>query len=175
VVYVLSVGVYGRSIAHQRLVEHALLTQLAVRTAFLWALAGAALLAAYNVRAALDGGRATYLEISAARHAFALGFVTLMIFGVAARALPAFLARRLWSPRLQLATIVLVNAGVALRVVPQAAGAEGALASAIVALSGALAYAALVGFAVNVVRTLRAPVLPPPTRSTPVPITFNAR
>ena len=175
VVLVTALGVFGPSIARQRLVEHALLTQLAVRTAFAWALAGAALLAAYEVRAALDGSRATYLEISAARHAFALGFVTLMIFGVAARALPAFLARRLWSPRLQLLTIALANAGVALRVAPQAAGADGAVANAVVALSGALSYAALVTFAVNVVRTLRAPVLPPPTRSAPVPITFQGR
>lgn len=175
VTLVSALGVFGPSIARQRLVEHALLTQLAVRTAFLWALAGAALLAIYDVRTMLTGAGATYLEVSAARHAFALGFVTLMIFGVAARALPAFLARRLWSPRLQLATIVLVNLGVALRVAPQAVTADGAVGNGIVGLSGALAYAALVAFAINVVRTLRGPALPPPARSTPAPIAFITR
>jgi uncharacterized protein involved in response to NO len=165
-----TIGVFGDTIARQRLVSHARLTRLAVRSAFAWALAGCALLVAYEVRAVATGTRPSYLDVSAARHAFALGFVTLMIYGVAARALPSFLERRLWSERLQLVTIVLANAGVALRVVPQAIGAEGGAATGLVAASGALAYAALVVFATNVVRTVFGPTLKAPPRGTPVPM-----
>ncbi len=163
-----ALGIFGATIARQRLHSHARLTQLAVRSAFLWALAGAALLVWYSARAATSGAEPSYLETSAARHAFALGFMTLMIFGVAARALPSFLGRRLWSERLQLATIVLANAGVALRVFPQGLGAEGDVASGTVAISGALAYAALTVFAVNVLRTVFGPNVNAPPRGTPV-------
>ena len=159
-----AVGVFGATIARQRLVSHARLTLLAVRSAFLWALVGSALLVWYAVGAFTSGAEPSSLQISAARHAFALGFVTLMIFGVAARALPSFLGRRLWSERLQLGTIVLANAGVALRVLPQAVGWEGGPATGLVAASGGLAYAALVMFAVNVLRTVFGPSVkaPPP-------------
>jgi uncharacterized protein involved in response to NO len=165
-----ALGVFGPSIARQRLPAHARATVLAVRAAFIWALVGAALLALYQLRAAATGADASYLEVSAARHSFALGFVTIMIYGVAARALPSFTDRQLWSPRLQLVTIGLANAGVALRVGPQALGADGALASALVGASGLLAYLALVAFTVNMLRTVRGPAVRPPARGTPVPI-----
>ena len=162
--------VFGRSIARQRLPAHARATQLAVRSAFAWALVGAALLALYQMRAVLTGSGPSYLETSAARHAFALGFVTIMIYGVAARALPSFTDRRLWSPRLQLLTIALANAGVALRVLPQAVGAEGAIVSGLEGLSGLVAYVALVCFTVNLLRTIRSPSVRQAARGTPVPM-----
>jgi len=165
-----TLGVFGRSIARQRLPAHARLTRLAVRSAFVWALAAAALLALYQVRAAVTGSDAPYLEVSAARHAFALGFVTLMIYGVAARALPNFTDRELWSPRLQLLTIALANLGVALRVVPQAISAEGAIAGGLVGLSGIIAYVALAAFAMNMLRTVRGPAVRQPSRGAPVPM-----
>ena len=168
VTIVWALGTFGATIAHQRLVSHARLTRLAVRSAIVWALVGSALLGWYALRAVVSGAEPTYLETSAARHAFGLGFVTLMIFGVAARALPAFLGRRNWSERLQLATLVLANAGLALRVLPQGLGAEGDAASGVVAASGALAYAALVVFAVNVLRTVFGPNVNAPPRGTAV-------
>lgn len=165
-----SLGVFGRSIARQRLPAHARATMFAVRSAFAWALVGAGLLALYQLRGAATGADPSYLEVSAARHSVALGFVTIMIYGVAARALPSFTDRHLWSPRLQLVTIALANAGVALRVGPQALGGEGAFASALVGASGVLAYIALVAFSVNILRTVRGPAVRPPARGTPVPI-----
>jgi uncharacterized protein involved in response to NO len=165
-----AVGVFGASIARQRLPEHARATRLAVRSAFGWALVGAALLVAYEVRTAAAGANPSYLEISAVRHAFGLGFVTLMIYGVAARALPSFVDRRLWSERLRLVVIALANAGVALRVVPQAIGADGAAANGLIAASGVLAYLALVAFSVNIVQTLRGPALALSPRGVPVPM-----
>ncbi len=152
-----ALGVYGTTIARQPLAGHARLTRFAVRSAFAWALAGSALL---TLDAAGVGPAPTFLAVSAARHALGLGFVTLMIYGVAARALPSFVGRRLWSLRLQGACLVLANAGVTLRVIPQALGLAGAAADGLAAASGLIAYAALVAFALNVVRTLR---------STPVP------
>lgn len=165
-----TLGVFGRSIARQRLPAHARATRLAVRSAFIWALVGAALLALYQVRAALTGSAASYLEVSTARHSFALGFVTIMIYGVAARALPSFTDRQLWSPRLQLVTIALANAGVALRVAPQTMVADSAIASGLVGLSGVIAYLALVAFTVNMLQTVRGPAVGEPARGTPVPI-----
>jgi hypothetical protein len=174
-IIVWALGVFGATIARQRLVSHARLTRLAVRSAMSWAIAGSALLTWYALRALLGGAPASYLEASAARHAFALGFVTLMIYGVAARALPSFLGRRNWSEGLQLATIALANAGVALRVVPQALGLEGDPANGLVAASGGLAYAALVVFAANVLRTVVGRPVGTPPRGTPVPMTLHPR
>jgi len=168
VMIVRALGVFGATIARQRLVSHARLTRLAVRSAIVWALVGSALLGWYALRAAVSGAQPTYLETSAARHAFALGFVTLMIFGVAARALPSFLGRRNWSERLQLATLLLANAGLALRVLPQGLGADGGAASFVVAASGVLAYAALAVFAVNVLRTVFGPSVNAPRSGAPV-------
>lgn len=165
-----ALGVFAPSIARQPLPDHARATRLAVRSAFVWALVGAALLATYQLRGAVTGSDASYLEVSAARHSFALGFVVIMIYGVAARALPSFTDRQLWSPRLQLLTIALANAGVVLRVAPQAIGAEGAVASALVGLSGVIAYLALVAFTVNMLRTVRGPAVRQRERGTPVPI-----
>lgn len=170
-----ALGVFKPTIARQRLPAHARATLLAVRSAFVWALVGAALLALYELRAAVIGADASYLEISAARHSIALGFVTIMIYGVAARALPSFTDRRLWSLRLQLVTIALANAGVALRVAPQAIGAEGAMANGIVGLSGVLAYVALVTFAINMLQTARGPSSSPPARGEAVPMVVRLR
>ena len=165
-----ALGVFGPTIARQRLPSHARSTLFAVRSAFVWALVGAAALAFYQLRAVVTSADASYLEISAARHSFALGFVTIMIYGVAARALPSFTDRRLWSLRLQVVTIVLANVGVALRVVPQALDANGAIVNGVVGLSGVIAYVALVTFSVNMLRTARGPSSRPPARGDAVPM-----
>lgn len=160
-------GVFARGIARQRLQGHARLTQAGVRSAYLWAFVGFAILASATV----DPG-AGYLQISAARHAFALGFVTVMIYSVGARALPAFLGRRLWSLPLQVATLAAAELGVALRVIPQAL-AIGPAGDAAIGVSGALAYVALVLFSVNVARTIRGPRPDATQQGAPVPITLR--
>jgi hypothetical protein len=158
-------GLFGPGIAHQPLHGHARLTRLGVRSAFAWAFIGLAIISAGTF-----GLASSYLQVSAARHALALGFVTLMIYSVASRALPAFLGRRLWSTRLQAATLAVANVGVALRVVPQLAAGTNALSDALVGLSGILAYVALVLFTLNVVRTLRGPSAPAVAAGAPVPL-----
>lgn len=171
-----AVGIFGPSIARQPLQGHARATRLALRSAFAWALVGGALLVWYDTRHATGGLAASYLELSAARHAFALGLVALAIYGVAARALPSFLDRRLWSQRLAWTIVALADTGVALRVIPQAVGVEGDAVNAVVALSGVAAYAALACFAVNVVQTMRgAPLTPDRTPRAGAPITMRMR
>ena len=163
-----AVGLFAPSIARQRLAGHARLTRIGVRSAFAWAFAGLAILAVGPL-----GVADSYLQISAARHALGLGFVTLMIYAVASRALPAFLGRRLWSARLQVITLTLANVGVAARVIPQLLGAGGAASAALIGLSGLIAYTALVLFAINVLRTVRGPSGSAPAPGAAVPIKLH--
>ena len=156
-----ALSVFGPGIARQPLQAHARLTRIGVRSAFAWAFVGVGILAAGTL-----GGGGSYFQVSAGRHAVALGFVTLMIYAVAARALPAFLSRRLWSPQLQAATLLIANLGVVLRVFPQLL--EGASLDAVIGLSGIFSYTGLLLFTVNVVRTLRGPSTPAAIPSAPV-------
>lgn len=160
-----AMGVFGAGIARQPLHGHARLTRIGVRSAFLWAFIGLAIIAAGTL-----GIASSYLQVSAARHALALGFVTLMIYAVASRALPAFLGRRLWSLRLQAATLAVGNLAVAMRVGPQLVEGTGAPSAAFVGLSGILAYIALVLFTLNVARTLRGPSAQVVAVGAPVPL-----
>lgn len=148
-----ALGLWGPTIARQELKGHARLTRAALRSAFAWAVIGGVILslAQLGPLSATD-----VLVASAARHAFGLGFISLAIYGVAARALPSFLGRQLWSPRLHAGTIIATNVAVALRVIAQVVDIGGATASALEA-SGILAYAAFLLFAANIVITLRRP------------------
>jgi uncharacterized protein involved in response to NO len=145
-----ALGVFGQGIARQPLQSHARLTRIGVRSAFGWAFVGVGILVAGTF-----GVAGSYLQVSAGRHAVALGFVTLMIYAVGARALPAFLDRRLWSQSVQGATLVIANLGVGLRVLPQLI--QGAELDAVIGISGILSYTSLVLFALNIVRTMRGP------------------
>jgi len=109
------------------------------------------------------------LNLDSARHSLAVGFIALLICGVAPRMLPGFSGGRIRSPRLVVATLWLGNGAALLRVGPLlAAPALGALGPAGVAagrlafgLSGPLGLALAITLAVNLW-----PALWPP-RSTP--------
>lgn len=165
-----ALGVFAPSIARQPLAGHARITRLAVRSAFVWALAGAAILAGISSGILAEG----YLVVSAARHAFALGFVTLMIYGVASRAVPTFLDRPFGSPLPMVVAIVLTNVAVALRVGLQAVDSGGALTSATIGASGVIAYAGLIAFAASLARTFRTPaVRRAASTATPMQVRFE--
>jgi len=85
-----------------------------VRLAFAGSLLFAAL-GSYYGTADLAGWSANGLIHDGARHAFTLGFVTLMIFGMAARVVPVFTGAELRHPRLLAAGSWLIVAGVLLR------------------------------------------------------------
>jgi len=122
-----------------------------VISAFVW-------LAFSGIMAIVDGG----LELVTAslpfnpdieRHALTVGFITLLIFGMAVRMLPGFSAKpRIASPRLVLATFWLGNAAAACRVIPlfipTLPGADAALG-----ISGTMGWFAVACLAANLVRT----------------------
>lgn len=93
---------------------------LFVRLAYLWMLVAAALgvaAARWDVSGGLWG---------ASRHAFTVGFVSVMVFSIGQRVLPAFAAvRPLWSPSLMFGGLLLLNAGCVLRVVSEIAAYQG--------------------------------------------------
>lgn len=163
-----SIGVFGAGIARQSLHGDARLTRLGVRSAFVWLFVGLAILAAGRL-----GLASSYFQVSAARHALALGFVTLMIYAVASRVLPSFTGRRLWSRRLQALTLVVGNVGVALRVGAQLVPDGGGPGAAINGAAGILAYSALVLFAANAVRMWRSASSRPIVAGTPVPLELH--
>ncbi|MDQ6858457.1 MAG: NnrS family protein [Chloroflexota bacterium] len=156
-----ALSVFGPGIARQPLRDHARLTRIGVRSAFAWAFVGIGILAAGTL-----GVAGSYLQVSAARHAIGLGFVTLMLYAVGARALPAFLDRHRWSSPLHVATLVIANIGVALRVVPQLV--QSAELDSIIGISGILGYTSLLLFTVNVIRTLRGPRAPVAVTGAPI-------
>jgi uncharacterized protein involved in response to NO len=82
-----------------------------VRIAYVWLVIAAAL-----------GVCAVYFDrahgwIGASRHALTVGFVSTMVFAIGQRVLPAFARMRvLYSPRLMLVCLLLINAGCMLRI-----------------------------------------------------------
>ena len=84
---------------------------LFVRAAYGWLLIAAALGAAAVL---WDGSGGIW---GASRHAFTVGFVSVMVFSIGQRVLPAFAAMGpLWSPRLMFAGLSMLTAGCVLRV-----------------------------------------------------------
>ncbi|MBI4504870.1 MAG: NnrS family protein [Chloroflexi bacterium] len=129
---------------------------LFIRVAYLWLLVGAALGLVQAGGALLGGGPAGYFAANGARHALTLGFVTMMIFGMGARLLPAFSGRP-WRARWLLwGSFAALNASTLLRTALQPTlgygGASGLLGLA--AVLGLLGYAL---FAAMALLTLLSP------------------
>ncbi|HVC34880.1 MAG TPA: DUF1858 domain-containing protein [Chloroflexota bacterium] len=128
----------------------------AVRFAYAWLLIGLALQAVASVRAALVGEPIPWGTLGAARHALALGFVTLMIVGMASRVIPVFAGKPLWKAWLvDLATALIVGS-VALRVPLEVLAPYGSalVTDLLLTLSGPLALAGLIAFALNFTVTM---------------------
>ena len=125
----------------------------AVRLAYGWLIVGLALQAEALARTAMGGSTVPWNTMGAARHAIALGFVTLLIVGMASRVLPVFAGKRLWKAWLvDLATIFLV-ASALFRVVIETFAPYGTsfATDALLAASGPLALIGLVVFSTNIV------------------------
>lgn len=108
-----------------------------VRGAYAWLLAGA-VLELLASGGALAGGPAL-VPPDAARHALTLGFVTLLICGMAVRMIPGFAKRPLPAPRAVAILAVLGHAAATARVVPLLLPA-GAAPDALLAASGLLGF-----------------------------------
>lgn len=126
-----------------------------IASAYLWAAFGALLLLIDGV--ALAMGSYAPFAIDAARHSFAVGFITLLICGIAPRMLPGFSGGRIVSPALVRATLWLGNGAALLRVgavlfaqpLASLGGAGASLDSLIFGLSGPFGLALAVCLAVN--------------------------
>ncbi len=90
-----------------------------VQVAYAWLLAGVSLDVYWRLRE-LDGGYTPMYAAGAVRHAFLLGFATLMIMAMAYRVVPVFSGRPLRWPTLVPASFGLVGAAAVLRVAPVA-------------------------------------------------------
>lgn len=89
------------------------------------------------------------------RHALAVGFITMLIFGMAARMLPGFSKKKgLAYPQLVLVTFVLGNLAAFLRVVPTLFP-DNEFALLLWGLSGVIGWTAVVALAVNLITTVR--------------------
>jgi hypothetical protein len=125
-----------------------------VRIAYIWLLLATVLsvFAAYLDRAlGWTGG---------SRHALTVGFISTMVFAIGQRILPAFAGMRvLYSPRLMLACLLLLNVGCALRVASEILAYEGYWLPAWSALpwSAICELAAVTVFAANLLLTFKRP------------------
>ncbi len=123
-----------------------------IRMAYIWLIITAVIEVTLSMRS-FFGLHPSYLEASAARHALALGFLTMMMFGFSLRIIPVFGGRQLAWPRLADASFWLILASVSLRVpltlVP------GQLAAGLVGISGFLGLAGLACWSLSFWRTVR--------------------
>lgn len=127
---------------------------LFVRIAYLWFLIATAL-----------GICAAYFDhangwVGGSRHALTVGFIAAMVFAIGQRVLPAFAGMRvLYSPRLMLPCLLLLNLGCALRVSSEILAYEGYWPPAwnLLPLSAICELAAVTLFAANLLLTFRQP------------------
>ncbi len=87
-----------------------------IGSAYLWGTLGALLLILDAVVSLLFGIMPVMLD--AIRHSFAVGFITLLICGIAVRLVPGFSSKAIRSPQLVVATLILGNIAALLRVGP---------------------------------------------------------
>ncbi len=130
-----------------------------VASAYLWAMLGALLLLIDGCSMLTIGSELVARD--AVRHAFALGFIALLICGIAPRMLPSFSGSKITLPSLVSATLWLGNAAAILRVgsllfAPLLASTQGfAIDTFLFSLSGPCGLALAVCLAINLWPTLR--------------------
>jgi hypothetical protein len=128
----------------------------AIRFAYVWLLIGLALQAGASIHAAVVGEPIPWGTLGAARHALALGFVTLMIVGMASRVIPVFAGKPLWKVWLVDSATGLIVGSALLRVplewlVPYG---RSPVSNLLLTISGPLALAGLMAFALNFTVTM---------------------
>jgi hypothetical protein len=127
-----------------------------VASAYLWAMLGALLLLIDGISVLTTGS--LFFAIDAVRHSFAIGFIALLICGLAPRMLASFSHSYIVSPKLVSATLWLGNAAVVLRVgsalfAPLFPGAS-VLNTILLGLSGPCGLALAICLAINLWPTL---------------------
>lgn len=87
-----------------------------IGSAYLWASLGALLLVIDAIASFLPGLSALPVSVDAIRHSFAVGFITLLICGIATRLVPGLSSKAIRTPLLVSATLWLGNLAALLRV-----------------------------------------------------------
>ena len=125
-------------------------------SAYAWFLVALVFAPALRALSELGGHGGSAIVFDFGRHAFALGFMTQMVFGVAMRVVPVFSGTKLWSGGWRDASFYLLNATVLTRALQLFAEVPGwQPVASLVCVSGVLGVAAFGAFAVNVVMTMR--------------------
>nr|BBH93918.1 hypothetical protein KTA_21170 [Thermogemmatispora argillosa] len=132
-----------------------------IASAYLWALFSALLLIGSGL--ILLSGHTLPFSLDAARHGLAMGFITLLISGIAPRMVPGFSGSQIASPHLVAATLWLGNLASLLRVLPLLLAPllgtlwpmSGPLLNLLFGLSGPLGLATIVCLACNLWPALR--------------------
>jgi len=131
--------------------------RLALASLGLWAILGVASVAV--ARLTSFPARNPW-AVDAVRHLFTIGFLVMLIVGIATRVVPAFCGRPLHSDRLARATYALLALGAAMRLLGIPAAYEPRLYQA-GSYMGVPVVIALVLFMVNILKTVRKPVRRP--------------
>ena len=128
-----------------------------VRSAFVWLILAALLLAYFGLRSLEQGQLPSQLDFDAVRHAIGLGVITPLIFGMSLMILPEFAVQRQQPNRqrqLALLLAALLNLAAILRVAPQLLGDQLSLdeRNLSIAVAGSAAEVAILVFGVAVLR-----------------------
>ena len=124
-------------------------TRLWFRLAYAWLLGSTLLHAALSLREELGGPAAGFTELSAARHALTMGFLVVLLVGMASRILPGYSGWALQHPRFLGWTIGLLLAGAAVRVGGELAGGYVGLFGPLTGLGGVLGTLGFLLFAAS--------------------------
>ncbi|MBI2954844.1 MAG: NnrS family protein [Chloroflexi bacterium] len=127
-----------------------------IRAAFVWLLLAVTMSFGYSVYRFVTGADVDSAYIGAYRHALTVGFISLMILGMASRLVPVFAGDKLHSSRLLNATFILVNAGNVMRVLSEPLAREfGGVFFVTMGISGFIQLAGLALFGYNIWQTMR--------------------
>ncbi len=129
-----------------------------ITAAFLWLGVAATMSAAFAAYQAATGSAVPHSLVGSYRHALTVGFISMMIIGMASRIIPVFTGVRLHSDLMLLATFVLLNFGNAVRVITQPlADLAGGPVFLPMGVSGFIEVTALGLFVYNLWRTIDSP------------------
>lgn len=130
-----------------------------IRASYLWLVIAATMITAYTLYQATTGQAVPHSLVGAYRHALTVGFISMMILGMAARIIPVFTGVRLHSDLMLLASFLLLNLGNTVRVVSQPlADLVGGPFFVSMGISGFIEVTALGLFVYNLWRTIDSPV-----------------
>ena len=125
-----------------------------LRVGYAWLLIAGLMLGTFSI-VTLAGGGLDHAFVGAYRHALTVGFITMLMVGMAQRIVPVFRGVPLWSPLLREWTFWLLVIGNPIRVIGQSLSAiAGPAWLRFAGISGILELTAIVLFAINLWRTM---------------------